>query len=117
MVEEVSPLPRPGPRTPSIHAPTRIWPSDPVGTEEEDPTASWAILDSFPAMQMPAVDETILDEHAKKWLADKKKEINDRREYEVARATAAADHAARMREEEAARMQAEQYEQDAFRLE
>jgi hypothetical protein len=60
------------------------------------------------------VDETILDEHAKKWLADKKKEINDRREYEAAREAAAADHAARMQAEEAARMQAEQ---DAFRLE
>jgi hypothetical protein len=60
-------------------------------------------------------DETLLDEHAKKWLADKKKEINDRREYEAARA--AADHAARMQAEEAARMQAEQYQQDAFRRE
>ena len=26
------------------------------------------------------MDETLLDEHAKKWLADKKKEINDRRD-------------------------------------
>jgi hypothetical protein len=57
-------------------------------------------------------DETLLDEHAKKWLADKKKEINDRREYEAARAAAA-----RMQAEEAARMQAKQNEHDTFRLE
>ena len=54
-------------------------------------------------------DETLLDEHAKKWLADKKMEINDRRKCEAARAAVA-----RMQLEEAAWMQAEQ---DAFRLE
>lgn len=55
-------------------------------------------------------DETLLDEHAKKWLAHKKKEINDHREYEAARAAAAAaaDHAVRTQAEQAARMQAEQ---------
>ena len=47
------------------------------------------------------VDETLLDEHAKKWLVDKKMEINDRRKYEAARAAVA-----RMQSEEAARMQA-----------
>ena len=46
-------------------------------------------------------DETLLDEHVKKLLANKKKEINDHREYEAARAVAA-------------RMQAERNEQDAF---
>ena len=56
-------------------------------------------------------DETLSDEHAKKWLVDKKMEINDRRKYEATRAAAA-----RMQAEEAARMQAEEDEQDAFRL-
>ena len=46
-------------------------------------------------------DETFLDEHAKKWLAEKKKEINDRREG------ATSEQAARRQEEEAAWMQAE----------
>ena len=55
MVEQLSPPPRLDPRTPSIRAPTRITPSDPVGTEE-DSTAGWAILESFQPMQMPAVD-------------------------------------------------------------
>jgi hypothetical protein len=36
-------------------------------------------------------DETLLDEHAKKWLADKK-EINDRSEYKAARAAAEMEH-------------------------
>ena len=43
-------------------------------------------------------DDTLLDDHAKKWRADKK-EINDRREYEAARAATAADHVARMQTE------------------
>jgi hypothetical protein len=70
-------------------------------------------------------DETLLDEHAKKWLADKKKEINDRRDYEAAAARMQAEEVARMQAEqaaqlqaeEAARMQAEQDEQDTLRLE
>ena len=40
-------------------------------------------------------DETLLDEHVKKLLANKKKEINEHREYEAARA-AAVEHVARM---------------------
>ena len=55
MVEQLSPPPRPEPRTPSIRAPTRITSSDPVGTEE-DSTAGWAILESFPTTQMSVVD-------------------------------------------------------------
>nr|XP_020194376.1 chromatin-remodeling ATPase INO80-like [Aegilops tauschii subsp. strangulata] len=48
-------------------------------------------------------DETLYDEHSKKWLVDKKMEINDRKKYEAARAAAA-----RMQAEEAAQMQVEQ---------
>ena len=48
-------------------------------------------------------DETLLDEYAKKWLADKK-EINNHRDYETARAAAA-------------RMQAEQDGHDTFHSE
>ena len=44
-------------------------------------------------------DETLYDEHSKKWLVDKKMEINDHRKYEVARAAAA-----RMQSEEASQM-------------
>ena len=50
-------------------------------------------------------DKTLLGGHTKKWPVDKKKEINDRREYDAARAPA--DHAARMQVVQAARMQAE----------
>ena len=55
MMEQLSPPPRPEPRTPSIRAPTRITSSDPVGTEE-DSTTGWAITESFPLTQMPTVD-------------------------------------------------------------
>lgn len=44
-------------------------------------------------------DESLLNEHVKKWLVDKKMKINDCRKYEAARAAAA-------------RMQAEQDEQE-----
>jgi hypothetical protein len=47
-------------------------------------------------------DETLLDENAKKWLADKKKEIHARR-------AAAEEEAARMQAQEAARIQTEQH--------
>ncbi|KAE8779065.1 homeobox protein hox1a [Hordeum vulgare] len=57
-------------------------------------------------------DETLLNEHAKKWFAEKKKEINDHMAQEVARATAAVDHVARMHAEHTARMQAEQNKMD-----
>ena len=51
-------------------------------------------------------DESTLDEHAKKWLVDTKKEINDRRSLEVAKAAtaAAAEQAAMMQAEEVAQM-------------
>ncbi|KAE8785382.1 putative oxidoreductase [Hordeum vulgare] len=52
-------------------------------------------------------DESVLDEHAKKCLAEKNKEINDRRAPEAAMAVAAADRAAGMQAEQAVRMQAE----------
>ena len=55
-------------------------------------------------------DETVLDEHAKKWLAEKKKkmeEINDCRALEAAREAAAADQIARMQAEHATQMQVE----------
>ena len=52
------------------------------------------------------VDESLLDEHAKKWLVGMKKEINERSEYEAAMATAEAE--ARMQAEEAVRVQAGQ---------
>ena len=54
-------------------------------------------------------DESSLDEHAKKWLLEKKQQINNCRAMEAARAAsvAAAEHAAMMQAEHAARMQAE----------
>ncbi|KAE8803602.1 hypothetical protein D1007_20553 [Hordeum vulgare] len=62
-------------------------------------------------------DESTLDEHAKKWLVDKKKEINHCRALEAARAATAATaeqvvrmhalKATRMQAEEATRMQAD----------
>lgn len=58
-------------------------------------------------------DESLLDEHAKKWLVGMKKEINERREYEAARAAMAAE---RMQAEEAAKMAAEQAAQMARRV-
>ena len=48
-------------------------------------------------------DETLYDKHSKKWLVDKKMEINNRRKYEAARAATA-----RIQVEETAWMQAEQ---------
>ena len=68
-------------------------------------------------LRIMSAEYTFYDEHAKKWLTDKKKEINDRRKYVAARTTAArmqAEQAGRMQAKEAARMQAEQDEQDAF---
>ncbi|KAE8775868.1 hypothetical protein D1007_51583 [Hordeum vulgare] len=47
-------------------------------------------------------DETFLDEHAKKWLAEKKKEIHDHRTLDAARAAVAAEQATRMHAEMAA---------------
>ena len=56
---------------------------------------------------MMSADKSLFDEHAKKWLVEKKKEINERREYEAARAVvAAAEHGTRQ-VEHAARIQAE----------
>ena len=53
-------------------------------------------------------DESLFDEHAKKWLVGMK-EINDHRDYEAARAAmVAAKHATRMQAEQEARMAAEQ---------
>ena len=54
-------------------------------------------------------DESLLDEHAKKWLVGMKKEINECREYEAVRAAmATVEQEARMQVEQAARMAAEQ---------
>ena len=53
-------------------------------------------------------DDTLYDEHVKKWLTDKKMEINDRKTYVAAKAAATqmqAEEAARMQAEQAARMQ------------
>ena len=48
-------------------------------------------------------DETLYDEHSKRWLVDKKMKINDRRKYK-----AACEAAAQMQAEQDARMDSEQ---------
>ncbi|KAE8787624.1 putative LRR receptor-like serine/threonine-protein kinase [Hordeum vulgare] len=54
-------------------------------------------------------EDTLLNEHAKKWLAEKKKETNERGEYEAMRAAVtSAKHVARMHAEHATRMQMEE---------
>ena len=51
-------------------------------------------------------DETLLNEDTKKWLVGMKKEINERREYEAARAVMEiVGQEARMHAEQEARMQ------------
>ncbi|KAE8804491.1 hypothetical protein D1007_19529 [Hordeum vulgare] len=52
-------------------------------------------------------DESILDENAKKRLAEKKNEINNRRAWKATKDAATTDHEARMQAEQATRMQAE----------
>ena len=54
-------------------------------------------------------DETLLDEHAKKWLVGIKKEINEGREHEAARVAMATEEGeARMQAEHVPSMHAEQ---------
>ncbi|KAE8786884.1 putative oxidoreductase [Hordeum vulgare] len=68
MVKEMSPPPHPAPRTPSIQVLMWIMLAGTLGMEE-DAAVGWAIPNSFPPTQKPAVDECESTPLVREWMS------------------------------------------------